>query len=43
MKSADGDIRAIRIAVNKITTHLLSASNREDFVLTTYADDDKAI
>ena len=43
MESAGGDIRAIRIAVNGITAHLLSASNREGSVLTTYADDDKAV
>ena len=43
MEAAGGDIREIRIAVNRITAHLLSASNREGSVLTTYADDDKAV
>lgn len=43
MESAGGDIRAIRVAVNGITAHLLSASNRKGSVLTTYADDDKAV
>ena len=43
METAGGDIREIRIAVNGITAHLLSATNREDSVLTTYADDDKAV
>ena len=43
METAGGDIREIRIAVNGITAHLLSATNREGSVLTTYADDDKAV
>ena len=43
METAGGDVRAIRIAVNGITAHLMSASNREGSVLTTYADDDKAV
>lgn len=43
METAGGDIRAIRIAVNGITAHFLSASHREGSVLTTYADDDKAV
>ena len=43
METAGEDIREIRIAVNGITAHLLSASNREGSVLTTYADDDKAV
>ena len=43
MEIAGGDIREIRIAVNGITAHLLSATNREGSVLTTYADDDKAV
>lgn len=43
MENAGGDIREIRIAVNGTTAHLLSASNREGSVLTTYADDDKAV
>ena len=43
METAGEDIREIRIAVNGITAHLLSATNREGSVLTTYADDDKAV
>ena len=43
METAGEDIRDIRIAVNGITAHLLSATNREGSVLTTYADDDKAV
>ena len=43
METAGEDIREMRIAVNGITAHLLSASNREGSVLTTYADDDKAV
>ena len=43
MESAGEDIREIRIAVNGITAHLFSTSNREGSVLTTYADDDKAV
>ena len=43
METAGEDISEIRIAVNGITAHLLSASNREGSVLTTYADDDKAV
>lgn len=42
-ESAGGDIRAIRVAINGIMAHLLSASNREGSVPTTYADDDKAV
>lgn len=41
METAGGGLRELRIAVNGITAHLLSASNREGSVLTTYADDDK--
>lgn len=43
MDTAGEDIRDIRIAVNGITAHLLSATNREGSVLTTYAGDDKAV
>ncbi len=43
METAGGDIQEIRIAVNGITAHLLSASNREGSVLTTYAGDEKAV
>ena len=43
MEAAGGDIREIRIAVNGITAHLLSATHREGSVLTTYGDDDKAV
>ena len=43
METAGGDIREIKSAVNSITAHLLSASNREGSVLTTYTDDDKAV
>ena len=43
METAGGDLREIRIAINGITAHLLSANNREGSVLTTYADDDKAV
>ena len=43
MDTAGGDIREIRIAVNGITAHLLSATNHSGSVLTTYADDDKAV
>ena len=43
MEKFGGDIREIKIAVNGITAHLLSANNREGSVLTTYADDDKAV
>ena len=43
METAGGDIREIQIAVNGITAHLLSTNNREGSVLTTYADDDKAV
>ena len=38
-----GDIRDIRIEVNGTLAHLLSASTRENSVLTIYADDDKAV
>ena len=43
MENAGGDIKEIRIAINGITAHLMSGSNREGSVLTTYADDDKAV
>lgn len=43
MEDAGGDIREMRIAFNGITAHQLSACNREGSVLTTYADDDKAV
>ena len=43
METAGEDIRELRIAVNGITAHLLSANKREGSVLTTYADDDKAV
>ena len=43
METAGGDIRKIRIAVNRITASLLSSSNCEGTVLTAYADDDTAV
>ena len=43
MDEAGGDLRDIRIALNGITAHLLAGNNRESSVLTTYADDDKAV
>ncbi|KAL8823635.1 MAG: hypothetical protein Q9191_005682 [Dirinaria sp. TL-2023a] len=43
MNEAGGDLRDIRVAVNGITAHLLARNNRDGSVLTTYADDDKAV
>jgi len=43
MERAGGDLREIKLAVNGITAHLLARSKREGSVLTTYADDDKAV
>lgn len=43
METAGGDLMELRIAVNGITAHLLSTSSPEGSVLTTYADDDKAV
>lgn len=44
MNDAGGDLKEIKAAVNGITAHLLSSSNRhEGSVLTAYADDDRAV
>ena len=43
MNEAGGDLREIRNAVNDITAHLMGGANREESVLTAYADDDAAI
>lgn len=43
MDEAGGDLREIRLAVNGITAHLLASKGREGSVLTTYAEDDRAV
>ena len=44
MNDTGGDLKAIKVAVNIITAHLMSSSNRhEGSVLTAYADDDRAV
>lgn len=42
MNDAVGDLKGIQLAVNNITAHLM-ADDREGSVLTSYADDDKAV
>ena len=44
MNDTGGDLKEIKAAVNGITAHLMSSSNRhEGSVLTAYADDDRAV
>lgn len=44
INDAGGDLKEIKTAVNGITAHLMSSSNRhEGSVLTAYADDDRAV
>ena len=45
MKDSGGDLRALRVAVNDITAHLLSTSNdhHDGSILSNYTDDDRAV
>ena len=44
MNNAGGDLREIKVAVNSITAHMMSRSNRnEGSILTAYVDDDRAV
>ena len=43
MIDAGGVLKAIKTAVEGITTHIVSKSTYEGSILTTYADDDKAV
>ena len=44
INDTDGDLKEIKVAVNGITAHLMSSSNRhEGSILTAYADDDRAV
>ena len=43
MNEAGDDLQEIKVAVNGITAHLLASKDHEGSILTTYADDDKAV
>lgn len=43
MEEAGGDLKELKGAVNTITAKLMAGSNKEGSVLTSYADDDKAV
>lgn len=44
MNDAGGDLEEIKVAINGVTAHLMSSSNRhEGSMLTAYADDDRAV
>ncbi|CAF9930905.1 hypothetical protein IMSHALPRED_008311 [Imshaugia aleurites] len=43
MEEAGGDLRELKTAVNSITAKLMAGSNKEGSILTSYADDDKAV
>ena len=43
MDEAGGDLKEIKVSLNSITAHLMSAPVREGSVLTAYAEDDRAV
>ena len=43
MEEAGGDLKELKVAVTSITAKLMAGSNKEGSILTSYADDDKAV
>ena len=43
MEEAGGDLKELKAAVTSITAKLMAGSNKEGSILTSYADDDKAV